>query len=197
MVDYICGRISELSPTQVVVENQGVGYRMEISLMTYDALSKVNEAKVFIQNQFNPREGTQVDYAFATKDERELFCLITGVSGIGASSARMILSAMDAESFREAILAENINALKSIKGIGLKSAQRMILELKDKIVKGDGSGMEVLIKSDNSAVIDEATSALSMLGFSKSNINKAIQAIIKKNPSATVEDIIKAALKML
>ena len=197
MVDYICGRISELSPTQVVVENQGVGYRMEISLMTYDALSKVNEAKVFIQNQFNPREGTQVDYAFATKDERELFCLITGVSGIGASSARMILSAMDAESFREAILSENINALKSIKGIGLKSAQRMILELKDKIVKGDGSGMEVLIKSDNSAVIDEATSALSMLGFSKPNINKAIQTIIKKNPSATVEDIIKAALKML
>lgn len=197
MVDYICGRISELSPTQVVVENQGVGYRMEISLMTYDALSKVNEAKVFIQNQFNPREGTQVDYAFATKDERELFCLITGVSGIGASSARMILSAMDAESFREAILSENINALKSIKGIGLKSAQRMILELKDKIVKGDGSGMEVLIKSDNSAVIDEATSALSMLGFSKPNINKAIQAIVKKNPSATVEDIIKAALKML
>ena len=197
MVDYIVGKIAELSPTQAVVENQGVGYRLEISLQTYDALSHIQEAKVYIQNQFNPREGTQVDYGFATKTERELFCLITGVSGIGASSARMILSAMDADAFKEAILAENINALKSIKGIGLKSAQRMILELKDKIVKGGGSGVETLIKSDNNADIEEATSALIMLGFTKPNINKAVQAIIKKNPNAKVEDIIKSALKML
>lgn len=197
MVDYISGKIAELSPTQVVIDNQGIGYRLEISLQTYDTLSKVKEAKVFVQSQVNPREGTQVNYGFAGKEERDLFCLITGVSGIGASSARMILSAMDAEAFKEAILAENVNALKSIKGIGLKSAQRMILELKDKIVKGEGASMETLIKTDQSADIEEATSALTMLGFSKPNINKAVQAIIKKNPQASVEEIIKAALKML
>lgn len=197
MVDYISGKIAELSPTQVVIDNQGVGYRLEISLQTYDALSKVKDAKVFVQNQVNPREGTQVNYGFAGKEERDLFCLITGVSGIGASSARMILSAMEADAFKEAILAENVNALKSIKGIGLKSAQRMILELKDKIVKGEGASMESLIKTDQTADIEEATSALTMLGFSKPNINKAVQAIIKKNPQAAVEEIIKAALKML
>ena len=104
---------------------------------------------------------------------------------------------MTADEFREAILSENINKIKAVKGIGLKSAQRLILELKDKIVKGEGSGTDVLIQSDNSDAIDEATSALAMLGFSKPNINKAVQAVIKKNPSAKVEEIIKAALKML
>ena len=197
MIDYIFGIIAELSPTRVVVDNHGMGYGLEISLQTYEVLRDKKEAKVFVLTTINQRDATEVMYGFAGKDERELFELIVSISGIGAASARMILSSMSADEFREAILSENINKIKSIKGIGLKSAQRMILELKDKIVKGDGASPDVLIKSDNSDDIEEATSALSMLGFSKPNINKAVLAVIKKNPTAKVEEIIKAALKML
>ncbi len=197
MIDYIFGNIAELSPTRLVIDNHGMGYGLEISLQTYEALREKKEAKVFVFTTINQRDATEVMYGFAGKDERELFDLIVGISGIGAASARIILSSMTADEFREAILSENINKIKSVKGIGLKSAQRLILELKDKIVKGEGSGTDVLIQSDNSDAIDEATSALSMLGFSKPNINKAVQAVIKKNPSAKVEEIIKAALKML
>lgn len=197
MIDYIFGNIAELSPTRLVIDNHGMGYGLEISLQTYEALRDKKEAKVFVFTTINQRDATEVMYGFAGKDERELFELIVGISGIGAASARIILSSMTADEFREAILSENINKIKAVKGIGLKSAQRLILELKDKIVKGEDSGTDVLIQSDNSDAIDEATSALSMLGFSKPNINKAVQAVIKKNPSAKVEEIIKAALKML
>jgi Holliday junction DNA helicase RuvA len=197
MIEYISGSIADLSPTRIVIDNHGMGYGLEISLQTYESLRDKKEAKVFVFTTVNQRDATEVMYGFATKDERELFELIVGISGIGAASARMILSAMTADEFREAIIAENINKIKSIKGIGLKSAQRMILELKDKIVKGEGAGSDVIFKADNSSDIEEATSALTMLGFSKPNVNKAIQAVIKKNPTAKVEDIIKAALKML
>ena len=194
MLDYISGRIAELTPTRIVVDNQGLGYSLEISLQTYEAIEDKKEA---IQTQLNQRDGTQVDYGFAGKEERELFRLITGVSGMGAASARMILSSLTSEELREAILSENVNALKSVKGIGLKSAQRMILELKDKIVKGDGASSEVLFTADKNAAADEAASALQMLGFTKPNINKAIQAILKANPRASVEQIIKSALQMM
>jgi len=197
MIEYISGNIADISPTRIVVDNHGMGYGLEISLQTYEALRDRKDAKVYVFTTINQRDATEVMYGFATKDERELFELIVGISGIGAASARMILSSMTADEFREAIIAENINKIKSIKGIGLKSAQRMILELKDKIVKGEGSGTNVLLKADNSDAIDEAASALTMLGFSKPNVNKAVQAVIKKNPTAKVEDIIKAALKML
>lgn len=197
MIEYISGNIADLSPTRIVVDNHGMGYGLEISLQTYEALRNYKEAKVYVFTTINQRDATEVMYGFATKDERELFELIVGISGIGAASARMILSAMTADEFREAIISENINKIKSIKGIGLKSAQRMILELKDKIVKGEGAGSDVIFKADNNSDIEEATSALTMLGFSKPNVNKAIQAVLKKNPGAKVEDIIKAALKML
>lgn len=197
MIEYISGSIADISPTRIVVDNHGMGYGLEISLQTYEALRDRKEAKVYVFTTINQRDATEVMYGFATKDERELFELIVGISGIGAASARVILSSMTADEFREAIVSENINKIKSIKGIGLKSAQRMILELKDKIVKGEGAGTNVLIKADNSDAIDEAASALTMLGFSKPNVNKAIQAVIKKNPDAKVEDIIKAALKLL
>lgn len=197
MIEYISGNIADLSPTRIVVDNHGMGYGLEISLQTYEALRNYKETKVYVFTTINQRDATEVMYGFATKDERELFELIVGISGIGAASARMILSAMTADEFREAIISENINKIKSIKGIGLKSAQRMILELKDKIVKGEGAGSDVIFKADNNSDIEEATSALTMLGFSKPNVNKAIQAVLKKNPGAKVEDIIKAALKML
>ena len=197
MIDYISGTLSELSPTRVVVDNHGIGYGLEISLQTYEALNGKEQVKVFALTTVNQRDATEVMYGFATKDERELFELIIGVSGIGSATARMILSSMSAEEFREAVLAENINKIKSVKGIGLKGAQRMILELKDKIVKGEGTSIDSIFASDNSADVDEATSALSMLGFSKPNINKAIQSILKKKPDAKVEEIIKMALQLL
>ena len=136
-------------------------------------------------------------YGFATRDERELFELIISVSGIGVNSARMMLSSFSAEELREAILSEDVGRIKSVKGIGLKSAQRLILELKDKIVKGEGSSPEVLFQATSNEAIEEATRALTMLGFTKPNVNKAIQAILKKSPSAKVEEIIKQALKMM
>ena len=197
MIDYISGKIAELSPTRVVIDNSGIGYSIEISLQTYAALEQKKEAIIFIQSQINQRDGTHVDYGFASKSERELFQQITSVSGMGAASARMILSSLSPDELREAILSENIATLKSIKGIGLKSAQRMVLELKDKIVKGSSTESDVLFTTGNSAAVEEASSALIMLGFSKPNINKAVQSIIKANPTASVEQIIKSALQML
>ena len=197
MIDFVTGKLCEISPTRVVVDNNGIGYAMEISLQTYDLLKEKKEAVVYVLSQVNQREGTSIDYGFANKEERELFKLNTSVSGIGASSARMILSSLSAGELREAILSENVNTLKSIKGIGLKSAQRMILELKDKIVKGEGASNDLLFASQNNEILEEASSALMMLGFNKANIQKAIQNIIKANPNASVEQIIKSALKML
>jgi len=198
MIDYIKGSIAELTPTRVVIDNNGIGYRIEISLQTYELLEGKSEAKIYIYHYFRQREDIEMYYGFASKDERELFELIIGVSGIGVNSARMMLSSMSADELRDAIIGEDVNKIKSVKGIGLKSAQRMILELKDKIVKGEGSSNEVLFKAAaSSETVEEATRALTMLGFSKPNINKAVQAILKSNPTAKVEDIIKAALKML
>jgi len=197
MIDYITGKVATLTPTQAVIDNHGIGYGVEISLQTYDVLNGKAEAVVYIQRQINPRDGSEVDYGFATRDERELFRQITSVSGMGAASARMVLSSLSAEELRSAILSEDVNRLKGVKGIGLKTAQRMVLELKDKIVKGEEAGAAVLFKSDTSAAAEEATTALQMLGFSKPNINKAVQAILKQNPGASVEEIIKAALQRL
>ena len=197
MIDYITGKVATLTPTQAVIDNLGIGYGVEISLQTYDVLNGKAEAVVYIQRQINPRDGSEVDYGFATRDERELFRQITSVSGMGAASARMVLSSLSAEELRSAILSEDVNRLKGVKGIGLKTAQRMVLELKDKIVKGEEAGAAVLFKSDTNAAAEEATTALQMLGFSKPNINKAVQAILKQNPGASVEEIIKAALQRL
>ena len=197
MIEYISGKLVTLSPTMVVIDNQGIGYAVEISLQTYDALNGKSSATVYIQRQVNQRDGTEVDYGFATQDERVLFRQITGVSGMGAASARMVLSSLSAEELRNAILGEDVARLKGIKGIGLKTAQRMVLELKDKIVKGDATSAEMLFRTDVGAAAEEASTALQMLGFSKPNITKAVQAILKENPGAGVEEIIKAALKRL
>ena len=198
MIDYIKGKISELTPTRIVLENAGIGYAMEISLQTYSAMENKTEATIFVQKQVNPRDGSDVDYGFATQEERSLFQLITGVSGMGAASARMVLSSMNSEEFQNAILAEDINRIKSVKGIGLKTAQRLILELKDKISKGgvEGAPTELFRTVDNQAV-EEATQALVMLGFNKPAVAKAVQKILEKKPDSKVEEIIKAALQML
>ena len=195
MIDYIKGQIIELTPTELILECGGIGYSILISLQTYEALQLQTQTVAYIHHYI--REDEELFYGFATKDERELFRLLIGVSGIGVNSARMMLSSLTSEEIRNAILAEDINKIKSVKGIGLKSAQRLVLELKDKIVKGAGADTGVLLKVDSSAVVDEATTALVMLGFSKTAINKVMPAILKENPQARVEDIIKSALKRL
>ena len=195
MIDYIKGQIIELTPTELVLENAGIGYSILISLQTFEAFQTKTQVVAYIYHYI--REDEELYYGFATKDERELFRLLIGVSGIGVASARMMLSTLTSEEIRQAILAENVNKIKSVKGIGLKSAQRLVLELKDKIVKGEGTADQPLFKADNSAIVDEATTALTMLGFSKANSSKVMPAILKDNPSARVEDIIKAALQRL
>lgn len=195
MIDYIKGQIVELTPTELVLDNQGIGYSILISLQTYEAFQTKTEAVAYIHHYI--REDEELFFGFATKDERELFRLLISVSGIGVASARMMLSTLTSEEIRQAIIAEDINKIKSVKGIGLKSAQRLVLELKDKVVKGEGSAEAALFKTDANALVEEATTALVMLGFSKANISKVMPAILKDNPGAKVEDIIKAALKRL
>jgi Holliday junction DNA helicase RuvA len=195
MIDYIKGQIVELTPTELVLDNHGIGYSILISLQTYEVFQGKAETVAYIHHYI--REDEELYFGFATKDERELFRLLISVSGIGVASARMMLSTLTSEEIRQAILAEDVNKIKSVKGIGLKSAQRLVLELKDKVVKGEGSAETALFKTDTNALVEEATTALVMLGFSKANISKVMPAILKENPTAKVEDIIKAALKRL
>lgn len=197
MIDYIFGKIAELTPTRVVLDNSGIGYAIEISLQTYAALESQKEAKVYIYHHIQSSSDVEMFYGFSSKDERSIFELLISVSGVGVNTARVILSSFSADELREAILSENVAAIKSVKGIGLKTAQRMVLELKDKISKGEGGVSEVLLVSDRNAVAEEAAAALQMLGFSKPNISKAIQKIVSSNPNIKVEELIKQALQML
>ena len=197
MIDYISGKIAELTPTRVVLDNSGIGYAIEISLQTYAALESQKEAKVYIYHHIQSSSDVELFYGFSSKDERSIFELLISVSGVGVNTARVILSSFSADELREAILSENVAAIKSVKGIGLKTAQRMVLELKDKISKGEGGVSEVLLVSDRNAVAEEAAAALQMLGVSKPNISKAIQKIVSSNPNIKVEELIKQALQML
>lgn len=197
MIDYISGKIAELTPTRVVLDNGGIGYAIEISLQTYAALESQKEAKVYIYHHIQSSSDVELFYGFSSKDERSIFELLISVSGVGVNTARVILSSFSADELREAILSENVAAIKSVKGIGLKTAQRMVLELKDKISKGEGAASDVLLVSDRNAVAEEAAAALQMLGFSKPNISKAIQKIVSSNPNVKVEELIKQALQIL
>ena len=195
MIDYIKGKIVERTPTDTVLECYGIGYKILNSLQTYEALNGKDETKIYIHHYL--REDEELYYGFATKDERELFRLLIGVSGVGAATARMMLSSLTTDEIRNAILSEDLNKIKSIKGIGTKSAQRLILELKDKVVKGEGSESTVLFSSSSNPAVEEATTALVMLGFTKPNVSKAISAVLKESPSASLEELIKLSLKRL
>ena len=195
MIDYIKGSVTEINPTEVILECNGIGYRILISLQTFEGLNGNSDAKVYIHHYI--REDEELYYGFNTKDERELFRLLIGVSGIGASTARMMLSSLTSDEIRNAILAEDLNKIKSIKGIGTKSAQRLILELKDKVTKGAGSDNTIIFSPSSNPAADEATTALVMLGFTKANVNKAVTAVLKEKPTATLEEIIKLGLKKL
>lgn len=196
MYDYIKGRLEELNPAQAVVEASGFGYRILISLQTYSALeSRVgSEVKVFLYHYL--REDDEGFFGFSTKDERSLFELLISVSGIGPSTARMVLSSMTSDELSAAIVAEDINKIKSIKGIGLKSAQRLVLELKDKIVKGGGKDT-TFIGAQGNPNREEAATALVLLGFPKSAVEKVLDKLVRDNKDASLEDLIKQALKML
>ena len=195
MYDYLKGQVESLTPTEAVIECAGIGFNILISLQTYEALSGKTEAKVYIHHYL--REDDEQFYGFATKDERELFRLLITVSGVGVGSARMMLLSMGDEELREAIIAENVHKIKSIKGIGIKTAQRIILDLKDKIIKGSGSGQTSVTTNNNSAAAEEAATALVLLGFTRASVNKVLPEIIKASPGAKVEDIIKSALQKL
>ena len=195
MIDYIKGEITELGPAEITLENNGIGYKILISLQTFSQLEGKTSATVYIHHYL--REDEELYYGFGTKDERELFRLLIGVSGIGAATARMMLSSLSSEEIRNAIIAEDINRIKSIKGIGLKSAQRLILELKDKVLKGGGADTPLLMNQSNSAVVEEATTALVLLGFTKANVQKVVSSILKDSPDISIESLIKTALKKL
>ena len=195
MFDYIKGTVAELTPAKAVIECGGIGFDIQISLQTFQALQNKESAKVYLYHYL--REDDEQFYGFATKDERELFILLISVSGIGVGTARMMLSSLTDEEIRQAILAEDVVRIKSVKGIGLKSAQRVIIDLKDKIVKGGVDNVIPVAIGGNDALVQEATTALVMLGFTKPNINKVLPAIIKKKPDIKIEELIKEALKKL
>ena len=197
MIEYLRGELTELTPATAIIECCGVGYETSITLNTYSALQDKKEVKVYIYEVI--REDTHQLFGFSNKQERELFLLLISVSGIGGNIARTILSAFTVNELCEAIFTGNEAAIKSVKGIGLKTAQRVIIELKDKI-KGIGSGAQSTVAPSllpDNDVMDGAVSALIMLGFPSAATNKVVQAIVKSEPTATVEQVIKMALKQL
>lgn len=196
MYDYISGKISELNPAFVVIDNNGLGYMINISLTTYNEVSKKTRdeiVKLYVYEAI--REDAHVLFGFAGKHERELFTLLISVSGVGPNTARMILSSLSPSDLEQCIASGNVSQLKSVKGIGGKTAQRILVDLKDKIKVAS----DTLLDSDSapSAVFDEALAALVMLGFTQQMSQKALKKLLKDNPDITVEEAIKKALKMM
>lgn len=195
MYDYIKGQLSEIIPTEAVIENNGIGYKLQISLQTFTQIQSLKETKLYIYHHV--REDIEVWYGFFEKEERTIFTMLIEVSGIGPNTARMMLSSMSSNEIRNAIVTADVNRIKSIKGIGIKTAQRVILDLKDKIAKGGSASMESIISVPGSANLEEALSALVMLGFNKAAADKVLKIIAKENPGYTIEEFIKFSLKRL
>ncbi|HBJ09338.1 MAG TPA: Holliday junction branch migration protein RuvA [Coprobacter fastidiosus] len=193
MIEYITGKISELTPASAVIECNGIGYFLNISLTTYSALSQNTATKLFVYESI--REDAHVLFGFISRRERDLFLLLISVSGVGPNTARMILSSLSAPELEQVIVSENVNILKSVKGIGAKTAQRIIVDLKDKIKPGDNT-LNISMPQ-NQEVQDEAVAALVMLGFPQTASMKVVQKLLNESPTLKVEAIIKAAPKML
>lgn len=197
MIEYIKGEIAELTPTQMILECGGIGYDLQISLNTYSAFNGKSSGKLYILEII--REDAHILYGFAEKEERELFVLLTSVSGVGPNTARMILSSFPPANLIQVIATKDENSLTSVKGIGLKTAQRILVDLKNKVkplgvvTELSGSGKKVV----TGAVAEEAIAALIMLGFQKVASQKAVNSILKSTPALSVEQVIKAALRML
>ena len=202
MIDYIKGELAELTPAQAVIEAAGVGYALNISLNTYTAIQGKKDVKLFVHESLvtGGRDDSYTFFGFASKQERDLYRLLISVSGVGANTARMILSAASPADLSNAIASGNERLLKGVKGIGLKTAQRIIVDLKDKVVVlgiahevtvGEG-GSTVAV---NNEVMDEAVSALTMLGFSPAPSAKVVKALLEENAAMPVEQLVKEALK--
>lgn len=204
MIDYIKGQLTELTPTFAVIEAAGVGYEINIALPTYSSLiDKMGKDGIKLFTSEIIREDAHLLFGFSTKGERELFIMLITVSGIGANTARMIMSAYSAAEIRQIIALGNAKALSQIKGLGPKTAQRIIVDLKDKILKidlGDDAPGELILDvqtPSNNETHTEAVSALTMLGFAAAASGKVVDKILKDNPNIHVEQVIKLALKML
>ena len=210
MIEYIKGQLTDVNPTYVVIEAAGVGYAINIALPTYSELvgREGQESRLYITEII--REDAHELYGFFSKGERELFVMLMTVSGIGANTARMIMSAYSAAEIRQIIATGNARALSQVKGLGPKTAQRIIVDLKDKVLKIDlgsqvsqgsledtASGNSLEVQGEDSAVKQEAVSALVMLGFAAAASGKVVDKILKAAPESGVEQVIKQALKML
>ncbi|WP_337638862.1 Holliday junction branch migration protein RuvA [Prevotella sp.] len=203
MIEYIKGELAELTPAQAIVEAYGVGYALNISLNTYENIQGEKDVKLYVHESLvtGGRDDSYTFFGFATKQERDLYRLLITVSGVGANTARMILSAAPPAELAGAISSGNERLLKGVKGIGLKTAQRIIVDLKDKILSlgiaqevSAGSAADSTIPSD---VRDEAVAALTMLGFSPAPTAKVVTAILTDDPSLPVEQVVKLALKQI
>ncbi|MFM7023499.1 MAG: Holliday junction branch migration protein RuvA [Flavobacteriales bacterium] len=193
MINHLSGRLVEKTPASLVIECGGVGYFVHISLYTYDKLGKEENCKIL--THLSIKEDAHTLYGFLTEAERSMFRQLISVSGVGANTARLILSSMDPDRISGAIAIADVGSLKAIKGIGEKTAQRIILELKGKVSKqSEGS---VFSSGAHNTNREEALSALLMLGFSKAGVEKVLQKLINENPAYSVEELVKLALKNL
>ena len=193
MYDYLRGEIAEIAPTYAVIDCGGVGYYVNISLNTYTAIQNLREAKLFVYEAI--REDAYTLFGFRDKQEREMFELLISVSGVGPNTARMILSSLTVDDLMSVIASGNSGMLKSVKGIGAKTAQRIIVDLKDKVtgVGGAAAGAE----QGSGEAYDEAVAALIMLGFTRAAVQKTVGKLLREQPTLKVEEIIKMALKLL
>lgn len=197
MYEYISGAVAESTPTYAVIEAGGVGYFINISLKTYSDIEHEKESKLYVH--FIVREDQQTLFGFSTKLERELFRQLISVSGVGGNTARMILSTYSPKELQSIIATENAVLLKNVKGLGLKTAQKIIVELSGKMLELGASDLMIpeVATSTNNAAYDESIAALSMLGFAKNASDKVLKAIFKETPSISVEEAIRAALKRM
>lgn len=199
MLEYINGEITSLTPTYAVLDVNGVGFGVNISLSTYTAIQDKTDAKLYLYEVI--REDSFTLYGFATADERSMFLLLMSVQGVGAATARMVLSSLSVYEICDAIQTGNVNLIKAVKGIGAKTAQRIILDLKDKVLElsasAGTSSVSPKVSTISTEIQNEAVSALMMLGFAASATQKAVSAILNEEPDLKVEQVIKKALKML
>lgn len=198
MIEYIKGDIDEITPARMVLECNGIGYEIFISLNTYSKLQRDKSAKIYIYEVI--REDTHILYGFADKDERVCFVALIGVSGVGPNTARMILSALTPSQLMQVFAEDDVRALTAVKGIGLKTAQRVLVDLKNKLtleVAESRGSAAVEVGTSRSVVAEEAVAALVMLGFQKQAAQKTVSALLKKQPDMKVEGVIKEALKCL
>lgn len=199
MIEYVKGSLADITPAYAVIEANGVGYGLNISLNTYSAIQGKKETKLWVYEAI--REDAYVLFGFATKQERDMFLLLITVSGVGANTARVILSEMTVNELCNVISTGNERVLKGVKGIGLKTAQRIIVDLKDKILSS-GVAQQISVAGGSQSTVDygvrdEAVGALTMLGFSPAPSAKVVMAILKENPDMPVEQVIKQALKQI